>query len=499
MASPAAPTAANDSATATDSSGGTSLTINRPTNVVEDDLMVAIIERAAATSAVTAPSGWTEEETQDHDGGSSKVYYKVAGGSEPSSYAWSWSGSTKSCGAIQRVTGADTTTPIADSPTPATGDSTSPDPPDSSGLSSDDYLAVCLIGQERASGTFTVSSGYTENVDGIGTSGGPPGANCSGYIESRQFTGTAESPGAATASNDDGWAAFTLIIAPAAAGDTTVTPATIATTTTVPGPTAQAGANVTPAEVATTSALDTPTITSPVTVSPDEIATTTAIDGPQPQAGANVTPSEVATSSALDTPTIDAGSQTTVTPSEVATTTALPGPTISIAGSTTPGVIVTTVSLPTPTPAGAATQTPATIVTLTTLPTPADVGGDTAVNPDVIATVAQVLAVILNIPEVDVTAKTFYRLARISGQLVLVPVGRSAHYGFKTSEGYEFVSDTIRMDSDPTGLAHPSRAMTVLAPVWAAHSGSSAATLKSAIHTALQGAGFRGQGGVDLT
>ncbi len=220
MASPAAPITAGDSETVINSTASESAVITRPSNVVDGDLMVMILERADVTAAITGPSGWTKEEDTPHDGGDTTVWYLVAGASEPADYTWSWTGSTRNCGAIQRVTGADTTTPIADSPAPATGVSALPDPPDSSGLSSDDYLAVSLVGMEGKVRTFTVSTSpgtYTENVDGIGTSGsGSHAAHASGYIQSRQFTGTGEATGVVTAIASDGWAANTLIIAPSA-------------------------------------------------------------------------------------------------------------------------------------------------------------------------------------------------------------------------------------------------------------------------------------------
>ncbi len=193
MTSPVAPFAADDSRTYTStSSTETTTPIDRPPNVVENDLMVALIERAFGSGSITAPTDWNLiGSLVTHDGGSTAVYEKVAGASEPSSYTWDWvTGGSRNCGAIQRVTGADTTTPIAANASTTSADTI--DPPNADPGSSDDHLAVVFVGQEGKTTTFTVSTGYTENVDGIGTSGGgSPALHCSGYIESREYNGQA--------------------------------------------------------------------------------------------------------------------------------------------------------------------------------------------------------------------------------------------------------------------------------------------------------------------
>ena len=61
MASPAAPTAAGDRGTIVNSTANASCVIPVPSNVVLDDLMVAIVERADVTASITIPTGWTEE------------------------------------------------------------------------------------------------------------------------------------------------------------------------------------------------------------------------------------------------------------------------------------------------------------------------------------------------------------------------------------------------------------------------------------------------------
>lgn len=90
-----------------------SLTINKPTGTASGDLLIAVIGGTKSTT----PSGWTQ--LADVDTGSSSVghayvYYKIAGGSEPSSYTFNQTGSSSfySPGAIVAYRGADGTTPI---------------------------------------------------------------------------------------------------------------------------------------------------------------------------------------------------------------------------------------------------------------------------------------------------------------------------------------------------------------------------------------------------
>jgi hypothetical protein len=63
-----------------------SLSVSRPTGVVEGDVLVTAV--AYRGGSLTAPSGWTQAILQGGSGVTAAVYYRVAGASEPSSYAW---------------------------------------------------------------------------------------------------------------------------------------------------------------------------------------------------------------------------------------------------------------------------------------------------------------------------------------------------------------------------------------------------------------------------
>lgn len=82
--------------TATNNGAGTGvtniLTLTKPTGVVSGDLLIACItEDSVTTSGVSIPTGWTRLISAVVSSGNTlygAMYYKVAGGSEPSSYSW---------------------------------------------------------------------------------------------------------------------------------------------------------------------------------------------------------------------------------------------------------------------------------------------------------------------------------------------------------------------------------------------------------------------------
>ena len=80
----------NGSAWYTNSSSGTSYTINRPSGITTGDLMVAVLTADASTT-VTAPSGWTIQRTTTNASGgfTQSVMYRYATSSESAS----WTGS----------------------------------------------------------------------------------------------------------------------------------------------------------------------------------------------------------------------------------------------------------------------------------------------------------------------------------------------------------------------------------------------------------------------
>jgi len=101
------------SASANNSSGSTSLTINAPSGTVAGDTMIAHVVVQTSGNSIAAPSGWHMIKRQDTSTNlATATYYKVAGSSEPSSYTWNFGTSGEASGGIAAYSGVDTTNPI---------------------------------------------------------------------------------------------------------------------------------------------------------------------------------------------------------------------------------------------------------------------------------------------------------------------------------------------------------------------------------------------------
>lgn len=103
----------------------TTPTANKPTGTVSTDVMLAWIQ-TDGTPTLTGPSGWTNAARILSPDGTTFVqdlWYKVAGGSEPSSYTWGGAGGAGITIDLYTYSGADTTTPIpiVGTPTQTTG------------------------------------------------------------------------------------------------------------------------------------------------------------------------------------------------------------------------------------------------------------------------------------------------------------------------------------------------------------------------------------------
>lgn len=90
-----------------------SLAANKPSGVVEGDLMVAWVCPYQSNSISSAPSGWNAIHSGDSGNRELFAYWKEAGGSEPSTYTWSFTGTSGGTSIlIVRVSGHDSASPI---------------------------------------------------------------------------------------------------------------------------------------------------------------------------------------------------------------------------------------------------------------------------------------------------------------------------------------------------------------------------------------------------
>lgn len=106
--------------TTTANTGGTdatSITVDKPLGVISGHVLLAAITTNNANC--TPPAGWTEFS----DAGTNirtQLFWKLAGGSEPANYNFSFTGGRPIVGSISAWSGVDATTPIAGVATPTT-------------------------------------------------------------------------------------------------------------------------------------------------------------------------------------------------------------------------------------------------------------------------------------------------------------------------------------------------------------------------------------------
>ncbi len=90
----------------------TSIVATRPAGVVAGDVLLASID-TRGSSVVTAPAGWTLVRMDLNASSLRKsTYVRVATGSEPATYTWTFSGSRLAAAVIHAYSGVDTTTPV---------------------------------------------------------------------------------------------------------------------------------------------------------------------------------------------------------------------------------------------------------------------------------------------------------------------------------------------------------------------------------------------------
>lgn len=155
--------------TATPSSGGVDhLDAPKPAGTVSGDVLYAHQFADSSTDGQMTATGWTQVgATASNAGVLMKLWRKVAGGSEPSTYTFNCGSGADTLVIIRCVMGADTTTPEDGASATATGSSASQSAPAVS-PSQADSLLLCAVASSRASGgisSYTPPSGMTEEGD----------------------------------------------------------------------------------------------------------------------------------------------------------------------------------------------------------------------------------------------------------------------------------------------------------------------------------------------
>lgn len=207
-----------------------SITIDKPAGTASGEKLVAVLCKATWGVTSTDPTGlWTEEVDHVHISGFSgagiSVYSMVAGGAEPSSYTFNYSGSNNNVGAIFRVSGAGA---VRVASANSGGIDRAPISPSISALADDLLVSAFAFGQPNGL-PATVPSGMSLQWSLAGGAG-IVGVAASEAVVGDGATGTrtwATNPGG----NTSRWAAASIAIAPASGGGTDVTGTLAATET----------------------------------------------------------------------------------------------------------------------------------------------------------------------------------------------------------------------------------------------------------------------------
>ncbi len=154
------------SSAATSGGGPTTITITKPSGTASGDVLIAGISFETGTdeTSITVPSGWTlVRRVNNSNNEGLAVYRKVAGGSEPASYAWTFAQSRSLSGGIMAFTGVDNTTPIDVENGQATAQNTTHATPSLTTTQANTVLVTHFAIPQSA--TWTPPTGMTEQYD----------------------------------------------------------------------------------------------------------------------------------------------------------------------------------------------------------------------------------------------------------------------------------------------------------------------------------------------
>lgn len=171
-----------------DGENATSSTISKPSGVQQNDLLLAIVTISSSSGTVTPPSGWTAIRNST-SGSFFRVYIfrKVAGASEPSSYAFTFNGSYWGIEHIVAYRGVDTSDPTPESALRATSGGSTSYATGSLTTAGDRVLvhwATAYTGVAGSIRSWTASSG-TERFDtGVVNNGDAGQAMSTGFYDS---------------------------------------------------------------------------------------------------------------------------------------------------------------------------------------------------------------------------------------------------------------------------------------------------------------------------
>lgn len=203
-------------------SSNTTLTIPVPAGTVAGDFMIASVGFRPNTLTATAPAGWTLLRRTNNAAGSANslaVYYRVAGGSEPASYNWTFSaGAAGAAGGIQSFAGVNVSDPIDVENGQTTASNTSHVAPSVTTTTANTMIVTT---HSISSGTtWTPPAGMTQAYDrSVNPVPDALGISIIGSYATQAATGATGTKTATVANDADTGNTHTLALNPAPAGN----------------------------------------------------------------------------------------------------------------------------------------------------------------------------------------------------------------------------------------------------------------------------------------
>ena len=193
----------------------TSMVITKPAGTVLNDLLIATVSTQNDTT-ISPPAGWTQlgQLTEQNDV-TMGFWYRVAGGSEPASYTFTWTQSERSNGAILRYSGVDPAAPI-DASAITNGDNSSPTAPAVTTTVSN-AMVVRLFGAEGEGLESPVSDTYPPATTGryaIETACGCSRSVTSAGADATQASAGSSGTAAFSITAGNQWVAATVALTP---------------------------------------------------------------------------------------------------------------------------------------------------------------------------------------------------------------------------------------------------------------------------------------------
>lgn len=192
----------------------TTINITKYTSTASGHMMLIGVAARNATVTITPDTGWTAVRAADVNSSgpmTEQLFWKLAGGSEPSTYTFTFSTAVRVACWHGAWSGIDTTSPI-DTSSGATGGSNT-----SAVATSVTASAACDLiysGAAATSNTWTAPSGMTERIDDQSTNGS---ANASITMATESVSSGATGTRTGTLSGSAQWVAVLVALKPASA------------------------------------------------------------------------------------------------------------------------------------------------------------------------------------------------------------------------------------------------------------------------------------------